>query len=220
MWPVEEVEEYWHALAPPYAELFSTGPRRARPRPISPMSRASVPSCSRTRSRKAKSTSPTTPPSGKWDGIRVQTGCAPEAIRGSIRARATISRRPSPELPEALPVDAVLRRRVAGAGVSPKAANPAARRVSMRCSSDWGRKTVSAKMLREYPAFVRLYDVLLLEGTDWREHPWKSRRATLEGLMPRLPASHFDLSALVEADEFRRAGRDPRNPRATRQSKA
>jgi DNA ligase-1 len=44
--------------------------------------------------------------------------------------------------------------------------------------------------------------VLLLEGQDWREHPWKSRRATLEGLMPRLPASHFDLSALVEAEDF------------------
>jgi DNA ligase-1 len=65
-----------------------------------------------------------------------------------------------------------------------------------------GRKTVSGKMLREYPAFVRLYDVLLLEGQDWREHPWKSRRAALEGLMPRLPASHFDLSALVEAEDF------------------
>jgi DNA ligase-1 len=57
-------------------------------------------------------------------------------------------------------------------------------------------------MLKEYPAFVRLYDVLLLEGRDWREHPWKSRRATLEGLMPQLPASRFDLSALVEAEDF------------------
>jgi DNA ligase-1 len=43
---------------------------------------------------------------------------------------------------------------------------------------------------------------MLLEGQDWREHPWKLRRATLEGLMPRLPASHFDLSQLVEAWDF------------------
>jgi DNA ligase-1 len=57
-------------------------------------------------------------------------------------------------------------------------------------------------MLREFPAFVRLYDVLLADGTDWREHPWKLRRATLEGLMARLPESHFDLSALVEAEDF------------------
>jgi DNA ligase-1 len=64
------------------------------------------------------------------------------------------------------------------------------------------RKTVSAKMLREAPAFVRLYDVLLSEGQDWREHRWESRRATLESLMPRLPVSHFDLSALVEAEDF------------------
>jgi DNA ligase-1 len=65
-----------------------------------------------------------------------------------------------------------------------------------------GRKVVSKKMLAEYPAFVRLYDVLILEGADLRERPWSERRKVLEALMPRLPASHFDLSQVVEAIDF------------------
>ena len=65
-----------------------------------------------------------------------------------------------------------------------------------------GRKTVSKAMLRDYPAFVRLYDVLLLDGEDLRALPWSERRARLEALMARLPESHFDLSAVVEAQHF------------------
>ena len=61
---------------------------------------------------------------------------------------------------------------------------------------------LSAKMLAEYPAFVRLYDVLQLDGADLRDQPWHHRRAALEALLPRLPATHFDLSQTVEADDF------------------
>jgi DNA ligase-1 len=65
-----------------------------------------------------------------------------------------------------------------------------------------GRKAVSARMLAEYPAFVRLYDVLIVEGEDVRELPWTERRARLEALMPHLPSERFDLSPVVEADHF------------------
>ena len=65
-----------------------------------------------------------------------------------------------------------------------------------------GRKTVSKKMLVEAPAFVRLYDLLMLDGEDLRGLPWHERRKRLEELMTRLPASHFDLSTVVDADHF------------------
>ena len=39
-----------------------------------------------------------------------------------------------------------------------------------------GRKTVSAKMLAEAPAFVRLYDVLFDGAEDLRALPWTARR--------------------------------------------
>ena len=65
-----------------------------------------------------------------------------------------------------------------------------------------GRKTVSRKMLAEYPAFVRLYDVLLLEGEDLRSLPWTQRRGRLEALASRLPELQFDISSVVEATDF------------------
>jgi len=146
----------------------------------------------------------------KWDGIRVQLvrttdteGRAETRVysRSGDDISATF-----PELLDVLPMDAVLdgellvRGSAQGGEANDTTQGGAASFNALQ--QRLGRKTVSGKMLKEYPAFVRLYDVLLLDGTDWREQPWKSRRATLEALLPRLPASHFDLSLLVEAEDF------------------
>jgi DNA ligase-1 len=65
-----------------------------------------------------------------------------------------------------------------------------------------GRKLVSPKMLREYPAFVRLYDILFDGREDVRAQPWSERRARLEPFVAALDPERFDLSALIEADSF------------------
>ncbi len=196
---VEAVEEYWHALTPPYTELFHwaagggplpdlAGVPRFRPFMLAhPLEESEVD----LKDYAAE---------WKWDGIRVQLVRAGGETRVYSRSGDDISAT-FPELLGVLPVDAVLDgellvRGTAQGGEAGGAASFNALQQRL------GRKSVSGKMLKEYPAFVRLYDVLLLEGKDWREHPWKSRRATLEALMPRLPASHFDLSALVEAEDF------------------
>ncbi len=57
-------------------------------------------------------------------------------------------------------------------------------------------------MLKELPAFVRLYDALIIEGEDLRDRAWGHRREQLEALHPRLPETHFDISQLVEARDF------------------
>jgi DNA ligase-1 len=196
---VEEVEEYWHALTPPYAELFdwATG---AAPAP----DLANVP-----RFRPFMLAHPLEDgevdladyaAEWKWDGIRVQLVRAGGETRVFSRSGDDISAT-FPELLEVLTIDAVLDGEllVRGSAQGGEAGGAASFNALQQ---RLGRKTVSAKMLKESPAFVRLYDVLLLEGQDWREHPWKLRRATLEGLMGRLPRSHFDLSALVEAEDF------------------
>ena len=54
-------------------------------------------------------------------------------------------------------------------------------------------------MLADYPAFVRLYDLLVREGDDLRPLAWSERRLHLEALMPRLDPDRFDLSQLVAA---------------------
>src|SRR3546814_15606382 len=43
-----------------------------------------------------------------------------------------------------------------------------------------GRKVVSKKMLADYPAFVRVYDLLAVDGNDLRTLPWTERRRTEE----------------------------------------
>jgi DNA ligase-1 len=61
---------------------------------------------------------------------------------------------------------------------------------------------VSAKMLAEYPAFVRLYDLLIDGDEDLRALPWTERRARLEAFMPQLDAERFDLSQVIDAADF------------------
>jgi DNA ligase-1 len=136
----------------------------------------------------------------KWDGIRVQLVRAGGETRVYSRSGDDISAT-FPELRDVLPFEAVLDGEllVRGSAQGGEAGGAASFNALQQ---RLGRKTVSKAMLRDYPAFVRLYDVLLLEGCDWREAPWKSRRATLEALMARLPVSHFDLSQLVEAEDF------------------
>ncbi|OBV10736.1 cisplatin damage response ATP-dependent DNA ligase [Erythrobacter dokdonensis] len=196
---VEEVEEYWHALTAPYDALFRWA-AQGEPAP----DLANVP-----RFRPFMLAHPLEETQvdledyaaeWKWDGIRVQLVRAGGETRVYSRSGDDISAT-FPEFLDALPVEGVLDGEllVRGSAQGGKAGGAASFNALQQ---RLGRKTVSGKMLKEYPAFIRLYDVLLLEGTDWREAPWKSRRATLEGLMPRLPESHFDLSQLVEAEDF------------------
>jgi DNA ligase 1 len=65
-----------------------------------------------------------------------------------------------------------------------------------------GRKTVSAKMLADYPAFVRLYDILVDGTEDVRALPWTERRRRLEAFAAKLDPDRFDVSAVIEAEDF------------------
>ncbi|MDB5681570.1 MAG: ATP-dependent ligase, partial [Sphingomonas bacterium] len=65
-----------------------------------------------------------------------------------------------------------------------------------------GRKIVSGKMLTDYPAFVRLYDILFDGPEDLRPLPWTRRRARLEAFAVQLDPDRFDVSALIDAADF------------------
>ena len=69
-----------------------------------------------------------------------------------------------------------------------------------------GRKIVSAKMLADYPAFVRLYDILFDGAEDLRALPWTARRPRLEAFVgaARSPSAST-VRQLIEADDFDRA---------------
>jgi DNA ligase-1 len=201
---VEDVEEFWHALEPPYAELFAWAADGSEPPDVSnrPLFRPFMlahPLEDMVVDLKDYAAE------WKWDGIRVQVVRVANALGESetrlySRSGDDISAT-FPEMLDALPFDAVLdgellvRGNAQGGEVGGAASfNALQQRL--------GRKTVSNKMLKESPAFVRLYDCLILEGDDLRELPWEQRRSRLEGIVPRLPESHFDISSIVAARDF------------------
>jgi DNA ligase-1 len=196
---VEDVEEYWHGLQPPYAPLFAWAADGAPP-PDSgdvPLFRPFM---------LAHPLDDVVVDLGdyiaewKWDGIRVQLVHAGGETRLYSRTGDDISGS-FPEMAEALAFPAVLDGEllVRGSHQGGEAGGAASFNALQQ---RLGRKTVSAKMLAEYPAFARLYDVLIVGDEDLRELPWTERRARLEALMPLLPAERFDLSAVVEAEHF------------------
>lgn len=202
---VDDVEELWHAIPPPYAPLFAWGEGRAeRPdladvaffRPFMlahPLEDGTVDLADYAAE-------------WKWDGIRVQIVRGGAETRIYSRGGEEISGA-FPELVAAFDQDAVIDGELLVRGEVQGGEAASFNALQQRL----GRKTVSKKMLADYPAFVRVYDLLAVDGNDLRPLPWTERRRQLEGFVPRLAASHFDLSQVIEATDFddlaaRRAG--------------
>jgi DNA ligase-1 len=59
------------------------------------------------------------------------------------------------------------------------------------------RKTPNPKLLHDYPAAVRLYDILREDGEDLRGRPFAERRRRLESWYARAPRPALDLSPMV-----------------------
>ncbi|WP_439568330.1 cisplatin damage response ATP-dependent DNA ligase [Sphingopyxis sp.] len=208
--PIDDVEELWHAIPPPYAPLFAWGEGRAeRPdlkevaffRPFMlahPLEEATVDLADYAAE-------------WKWDGIRVQIVHGGGQTRIYSRGGEEISGA-FPELVAAFDQDAVIDGELLVRGDAQGGPENQGGAASFNALQQrLGRKTVSKKMLAESPAFVRVYDLLAVDGNDLRGLPWTERRRQLEAFVPRLADSHFDLSQVIDAADFddlaaRRAG--------------
>lgn len=193
---VEEIEEVWHALEPPYSELFAWGEGKAdRPdltgvpffRPFMlahPLEDKKLDMADYVAE-------------WKWDGIRIQIVGTGQETKLFSRGGDDIT--PAfPDVANAFKsigvVDGELLVRGEFQGGEAASFNALQQRL--------GRKKVSAKMLAKYPAFVRLYDILFDDETDLRELSWTNRRDKLESFVPKLDAERFDISAILEAQDF------------------
>ncbi|MFG1206136.1 cisplatin damage response ATP-dependent DNA ligase [Xanthobacter sp. YC-JY1] len=207
----DEVELVWPGLEPPYEELFAwvegRGPRpeTSNPAPFRPVMLAHA----------IEETDFTTlDPAAfsaewKWDGIRVQAvaGTGPDGVhvvRLYSRTGEDISDA-FPDMAEAITFDGAMDGElliVRDGRVEPF--NVLQQRLN--------RKTVTVKMLAEFPAHIRAYD-LLVDGTDdLREQSFAARRARLEALVARLQTPRIDLSPMVPFstwEELTAARRDP-----------
>lgn len=202
---IDDVEEVWHAIPPPYAPIFAWGEGRA-PRPdltgipffrpfmlAHPLETGAVDLADYAAE-------------WKWDGIRVQIVHGGGETRIYSRGGEEISGA-FPELVAAFDQDAVIDGELLVRGDTQGGEAASFNILQQRL----GRKTVSKQMLADYPAFVRVYDLLAADGEDLRGLPWTERRRRLEGFVPRLAASYFDLSQVIDASDWddlaaRRAG--------------
>lgn len=198
---VDAVEEVWHGLAPPYGPLFAWG-EGSGPQPIAtdmPVFRSFMLAHPLEDLRVSLDDYVA---EWKWDGIRVQIVHVGGETRLYSRAGDDITAS-FPDVARAFLTPGVVDGELMVKGdVQGSAAEGGAAASFNALQQRLGRKIVSAKMLADYPAFVRLYDMLFDGSQDVRDLPWHARRAQLEAFVPALDPDRFVLSRIIDAPDF------------------
>jgi DNA ligase-1 len=198
---VEAVEEVWHGLRPPFTELFDWAEGRgeqptARDMPVFRPFMLAHPL------EGVRLSLDDYAAEWKWDGIRVQLVHAGGETRLYSRTGDDISHS-FPDIAEAFRIPAVVDGELLVRGEAQGSGLEVASAASFNALQQrLGRKNVSQKMLGAYPAFVRLYDVLLIGGEDLRDRAWTERRGRLEEFARTLAPDRFDVSQLIDAKSF------------------
>jgi DNA ligase 1 len=197
----DEIELLWPGLAPPYVDLFAWiegrggKPATGDPVPFRPvMLSHAIEETDFTALDPAQYYA-----EWKWDGIRVQAVAASRP--NGTRVTRLYSRTGEdisgsfPDLAEALAFDGAIDGellimrdgRVQSFNVLQQRLN---------------RKTVTPKLLSEFPAHLRAYDLLVDDSEDLREQPLSVRRARLEALIARVHEPCIDLSPQIAFDDW------------------
>ena len=192
-----DIEEVWHALSPPYLDLFAWLDGKA-PRPsimglpvFRPLMLATP--------IEAQDWPGLAPQDfaaeWKWDGIRVQIASVDGEVRIFSRTGEDISQT-FPEITAAyanldVTVDGEL---LVAHGSTVATFNELQQRLN--------RKAVSKKMLDEFPAHVRLYDILMIGGVDLRALSFEERRDQLERWHTTARPRNSDVSELIPFATF------------------
>ena len=188
---VSEVEEVWHALAPPYDDLFAwlegrserptaDAPGRFRPVMLAQAIDEAVDF--------GKLDPDDYAAEWKWDGIRVQAISEGGVRRLYTRTGDDISRT-FPDVIAAMDYEGALDGELL-----------VLREGGMASFADLqqrlNRKSVTDKMLADFPAGIRAYDLLSDGGQDMRALPFAQRRARLEAFVGALETRRIDLSPI------------------------
>jgi DNA ligase-1 len=199
---VEGVEEVWHGLKPPFAELFDWAEGRAE-QPTAREIPVFRPFMLAHPLEETKVSLDDYAAEWKWDGIRVQLVHAGGQTRVFSRTGDDISMS-FPDVAQAFGTHGVLDGEllVRGEAQGMVDVHGGAAASFNALQQRLGRKNVSQKMLGQYPAFVRLYDILFDGNEDLRELPWTRRRGRLETFAKRLDPERFDVSQLIQANSF------------------
>ena len=210
---VHDVEVIWPALAPPYRELFAWLEGRAD-KPVSgdpapfrpPMLAHALDDADLVALNPADFSA-----EWKWDGIRVQAVAGRDG-KTDGRLVARLYSRTGEEISKSFP-DLLEALRLPGA-IDGELLIVRDRRVQVFnvLQQRLNRKSVTAKLMAEFPAHLRAYDLLAAGEEDLREQPFAERRARLEGFIARLNDERVDLSPLIAFrswDELTAARKNP-----------
>ena len=209
------IEEVWPGLAPPYLDLFAWAEGRAPrlvtsdPAPFhAPMLAHAIEEADLAALDPKDFVA-----EWKWDGIRVQAvvGHDAEGQRvGRLYSRTGDDISAAfPDVMEALCADAF-----GDAAIDGELLVVRAGKVDSfgALQQRLNRKKVDVKLVAEYPAHVRAYDLLSEAGEDLRTLTFSERRARLENFIATRRPARFDLSARVAFqswDDIARYRRDP-----------
>jgi len=189
--PVAEVEEIWHALHPPYEDLFAWLEGRAE-RPSTENPGRFRPAMLAQAIDEAVDFGKLDPADyaaeWKWDGIRVQAVNEGGVRRLYTRTGDDISVT-FPDVIGALGQEGVIDGELlvlVDGKVAPFA----------DLQQRLNRKSVDAKLLGAYPAGIRAYDLLADGAEDTRVLPFVERRKRLEAFVAREASPRIDLSPL------------------------
>ena len=207
----QEIELIWPGLRPPYVELFAWVQGRAD----KPASRDPAPFRPPMLAHALQDDDlGTLDPKDflgewKWDGIRVQ------AVAGADEDDALATRlysRTGEDISDGFP-DLIEALRLPGAIDGELLIVRDGRVQSFNVLQQrLNRKTVTAKLLADFPAHLRAYDLLVDGREDLRALSFAERRARLEGFIRRLDDPRIDLSPLVSFaswDDLAAARRQP-----------
>ncbi|QXX75646.1 cisplatin damage response ATP-dependent DNA ligase [Methylovirgula sp. HY1] len=203
--PTNEIEDVWHALKPPYLDLFAWLEARAD----KPETRDAAPFRSAMLAHALDAADQATLPLAefcaewKWDGIRVQAAVG-DNLNGSRIVR--LFSRTGEDISVAFP-DLV----TALAEAAPRSFALDGELLIVRdgqtqsfgiLQQRLNRKLVSPKLLADYPAHIRAYDILSLDGEDLRPLPFVERRRRLENFVAGTKTKRLDLSPMIETQSW------------------
>jgi DNA ligase-1 len=189
--PVSEIEELWHGASPPYDDLFawlegrSEKPSADHPGRFRPVMLAQA-------IDEAVDFEKLDPADyaaeWKWDGIRVQA-ISEGGVRRLFSRTGDDVAKAFPDVVEALEFEGVIDGELLvlrGGRIAPFG----------ELQQRLNRKSVDTRLIAEYPAGIRAYDILSDRGEDVRHLPFAGRRGRLEEFVARLGSGRIDLSPL------------------------
>jgi len=210
---VTEIETLWHGLQPPYETLFTwLAGGGEKPVLATPAIFHSVMLANAVEEGDLAGLDPVNyAAEWKWDGIRVQLSRSGDRRKIYSRSGDDISGA-FPDILDAINFSGVVDGELLVGGTA-RSNSPT--RTFSDLQQRLNRKTVTAKMLGDYPAFIRTYDLLFDDEEDVRGRSYIDRRDRLTEIIDRAPHDRFDLSPLVpfssweELDALRAAPPDP-----------